>query len=737
MIARVAVDVSTGREFDYRVPAHLEGVLQAGSQVKVPFGRRVAQGYVMGFKDSSDFAELKEIQSMVGEKPILDPEVMRLAEWMADYYAAPIEQVLKTVIPGAVRRPTAGFKQQLHVVATPEAADATVLPALQKRAAKQARCLEILLASEGMLLTELVQAADASSAAVKSLEEKGYVKISKEVIGRDPHKTDELIPSLPHELTAEQAECYERMKRSIDFHDPAVVLLFGVTGSGKTEVYLQSIQYAMDQGKGAIVLVPEISLTPQTVERFRGRFGDVVGVLHSHLSDGERHDEWHRIHSGEATIVVGARSALFAPVKNLGLIVVDEEHEPSYKQEETPRYNARDVAVMRGHMQKCAVLLGSATPSIESYCNALSGKYQSVPLTERVDDQKMPVMQVVDMRNEKGPKGEISFFSRALIEGLGNRLARKEQSILFLNRRGYATTLMCPDCGEVAECDHCSVSLTYHKKRNRLQCHICGEERKVPDRCPNSECKSPQYKYSGMGTEKVEERIKKIFPNARVQRVDSDIMTTKHAYRRILGDFRTGKIDIMIGTQMIAKGLHFPNVTLVGVVFADTTLHMPDFRASERAFQLLTQVAGRAGRGDVIGEVIVQTHTPVHPAIQSARRLDYEGFVDEEMEMRKMLQYPPYTHMVCITFRGALEEEVLLTGEQFLKMFKPMLDERVVVSEICPAPLARMKGMYRYQFLMRSIRTVDMTRPLKVAVGQFKWPKKIRVTLDVDPVSLM
>jgi primosomal protein N' (replication factor Y) len=510
-----------------------------------------------------------------------------------------------------------------------------------------------------------------------------------------------------------------------------------VTGSGKTEVYLQAIDYVLKQDRGAIVLVPEIALTPQTVDRFRGRFGDIVAVLHSHLSEGERHDEWHRVHEGHARIVIGARSALFAPIRKLGLIVVDEEHEHTYKQEEAPRYHARDVAVMRGHLEKVAVVLGSATPSLESYHNALRGKYARADMPLRVDEQKMPVMRIVDMRQEMAREGRINVLSRDLVNAIQERLHRAEQTLLFLNRRGYATSLVCPKCGYVAQCDQCSVSLTYHRPSDRLICHICGAAQPVPSACPDPACRDPSFRYAGMGTQRVEDVVARLFPKATVQRMDSDTMTRKESYRKTLGDFRTGKIDILIGTQMIAKGLHFPNVTLVGVIYADLSLHMPDFRAGERTFQLLTQVAGRAGRGDVVGEVIVQTFTPYHPAIQAARRLDYQGFCDQELEYRKELYYPPFSHLICITLRGPVEERVVFSGQALVKALQPLVGERVIMAGPTPAPLARAKGAFRHQIMMRSLSAKAMVEPLKQVLRGFAWPKDVDYAVDVDALSLL
>jgi len=738
-IARVAVEISLDRDFDYAVPEAFRAHLDVGHLVEVPFGRSAARGYILGFRSESAFKNLKEIKKIVGSKPLIHREVMKLAEWMADYYASPIEQVLKTVLPGAVRRKDSSFKEQLFVSVTGLASEQKETEALIKRAPKQAVALDALLAGGDMALKELVAASGTTSATIRALEEKGFVRIAKSTVLRDPHAGEQVVATEPHVLNEEQAVGLERTKRSIDTQDPAVVLLFGVTGSGKTEVYLQSIAYCLEKGQGAIVLVPEISLTPQTVERFRARFGDTVAVLHSHLSEGERHDEWHRVREGKARIVVGARSALFAPVENLGLIVVDEEHEPTYKQEESPRYNARDVAVMRGHLQSCAVLLGSATPSLESYANSLRGKYQAVMLSRRIEDQSMPAVRVIDMKHEMEAQGRPSFFSQDLIEAMRDRIQRQEQTILFLNRRGYSTSLQCPSCGETEECEHCSIAMTFHRKANLLKCHVCGYAKPVPARCSTPGCDEPTLKYSGLGTEKLEAVLQKLFPSARLARADSDSMTDKHAYRRVMGDVRSGKVDILIGTQMIAKGLHFPNVTLVGVVAADASLHMPDFRASERTFQLLTQVAGRAGRGDIMGEVIVQTYTPQHPAVQCSRRLDYEGFMEQELEFRKQLRYPPYGHMLLLTARGEVEHAVESALTTFHLALSNQLKEveGVQVGEVSEAPVARVKGNYRFQILLRGATSRVMSRAVRRVMREFKWPKGVHCTVDVDPLSMM
>ena len=561
------------------------------------------------------------------------------------------------------------------------------------------------------------------------------VVLSRATTLREPLADQVILPTEPLALFPEQAAALSLVKQSMDTLKPSVVLLHGVTGSGKTEVYLQAIRYGLDQDRGAIVLVPEISLTPQTVERFRSRFGETIAVLHSHLSDGERHDEWYRIYEGKARIVVGARSALFAPVKRLGLIVVDEEHEPSYKQAEAPRYNARDVAVMRGRLEPCAVLLGSASPALESFCNVRNGKYALAELTHRVDHRQMPRMRIVDMRVEAEQSGRMDVFSRELVEAIRRRLDQAEQTMLFLNRRGFSTSVLCPACGYVAVCTHCAVKMTWHKGCDEIRCHICGRVQRTPGRCPK--CGAPTLKFSGIGTQRVEAIIRTLFPKARIERMDADTTTHKHAYGRILGDFKAGKIDVLIGTQMIAKGLHFPGVTLVGVICADLSLHMPDFRAAERTFQLLLQVAGRAGRGDVPGEVIVQTFAPFNPAIQAARRLDYQGFCDQELESRKELLYPPFAHLICITLESLRAEAVERTAQALAARLAPALPKAVILAGPIPAPLSRAKGHYRFQIVIRSASVKAMTNPLKEALKALRCPPGVRIAVDVDALSMM
>lgn len=736
-IAKVIVEIALDREFDYEIPPDLGKSIELGSVVEVPFGKRFTRGYVIGLADGSDHKKLKRIHGLIGDKPLITPNILELARWISSYYVAPIENAVRTMLPSAVRRHGARFKEKLHVVPEPKALVEGQRTALRETSARRAAVLDVLLEGEEMYLQDLVTAAKTTSATVRKLEQEGFVRVAARAELRNPLAGHIVVRTGPLELMDQQKEAMRIIRGSMDTLTPPVVLLYGVTGSGKTEIYLQAIQHAIDQDKGAIVLVPEISLTPQTVDRFRSRFGDEIAVLHSALSTGERHDEWHQVRDGKARIVIGARSALFAPVKNLGLIVVDEEHEHSYKQEESPRYHARDVAVMRGHREGVSVVLGTATPSIESMQNVQCGKYGVAPMPHRVDHRRMPVMRIVDMRAEAAREGRINVLSRDLMMGIRDRIERREQCILFLNRRGYSTSVTCPKCGHVITCENCSVPMTYHRHREILCCHLCGARSRVPSVCPAPDCRDPEFKYTGMGTQRVESVVQKLFPRAVVRRMDADATTKKGSHARILNAFRAGEIDLLVGTQMIAKGLHFPNVTLVGVVFADTALHLPDFRASERTFQLLTQVAGRAGRGDVMGEVFVQTFTPHHSAIQAARQLNYDMMFDQEVEFRRELSYPPFTHLVCITLSGPSEQLVELTCRELIRRLRPRLSEAVISSDPAPAPIERVKGMYRFQLILRAPRTREITTPLREILHGFVWPKDVKHIVDVDALSLL
>lgn len=734
-IAKVVVELALDRQFDYSISPELAESVRVGSKVAVPFGRSIRSGYVVGLASGSERTDLKQILSVESREPLISPLVLELATWISRYYLAPIEHAVRAVLPGAVRRGSDTPAEHLFVTATEAGKNSGAVDVLRKRSPKQAAVLELVLAQEGMPMAEITRALRTTSATVRALQKKGLVEVRQKTTQRDPSAGRTIIHTEPLTLMAEQKEALDMVISAVNSPEPPVVLLHGVTGSGKTEVYLQAIEHVLTKGRGAIVLVPEISLTPQTVERFQARFGDGIAVLHSHLSDGERHDEWCRLRDGKARIAIGARSAVFAPVQNPGIIVVDEEHDTSYKQGESPRYNARDVAVMRGKLQACAVVLGSATPSLESFANAQSGKYRIAVLRHRADHRKMPVMRIVDMRVEAAKEGRAHVMSADLLEAVRMRLERAEQTILFLNRRGYATSLVCPKCGYVARCGMCSVAFTYHRHTEELRCHICGGLKKVPVKCP--QCSDPSFRFAGIGTQRVETIVKKLFPSASIQRMDSDATTSRGSHGRILDDFRTGKINILVGTQMIAKGLDFPNVTLIGIVNADTGLHLPDFRAGERTFQLITQVAGRAGRGEIPGEVIVQTYTPHHFAVQSARNLDYTGFYDKESEFRRELRYPPFAHLTCVTMRGRSDSAVSFIANRFCEKLRALLPKNVIVAGPAPAPITRAKGYYRYQIMLRAKSAQHLTDGLRKANQGFVWPSGITCAVDVDAISLL
>ncbi|MBM3833197.1 MAG: primosomal protein N' [Verrucomicrobia bacterium] len=739
MIARVTLDLTLRKEFDYLIPPEFEEEVKVGTRVKVPFATRKVLGSVTALAEESPHTNLRPILKVIGRQALLTLNVLQLARWMADYYCCPLEIALKSVLPDAVRKEQKGWKERLFVRVVPWQA---TMPKVTKR---QQQVLDIITARKEMPLQELLQLADTTSGTVRRLEDAGLLTIAAQIAERDPYANEVILPTQALALNPDQKVAVEQIIKAMDSpgEKPASFLLHGVTGSGKTEVYLQAIAYALEQGKGAIVLVPEISLTPQTVERFKARFTSgpqktLVAVLHSHLSAGERHDEWHKIRQGRARIVIGARSAVFAPVDPVGLIIVDEEHEHSYKQEEAPRYHARDVAVMRGQIEGAVVVLGSATPSLESFYNAQKGKYGLLQMLSRADDKNLPLIRVVDMRNEARKGKGIPIFSEVLRNAITSRLEKKEQVMLFLNRRGYASSLQCPKCGYVAGCPNCSIALTYHRRIEKLCCHICGHSDNAPAVCPEPTCRNPAIRHAGLGTERVEETLFKLFPQARVERMDSDALKRKDDLPRILGDFRVGKIDVLVGTQMIAKGLHFPNVTLVGIIYADLSLHLPDFRSGERTFQLLTQVSGRAGRGDVEGEVIVQSFTPFHSAIQFARRHDFAGFYEQELEFREQLKYPPVSRAAMLTVRGRNEDKVKLSIEHLKReLEKELADWKdLIIAGPAPSPLLRAETYYRYQIMLRTRQMAKLSQHLANIPDGVKLPEDILLTVDIDPVNL-
>lgn len=633
------------------------------------------------------------------------------------------------------------------------------LKELSRRAAKQRDALAFLLKHDAPIsLQSLVQQTGSSPASIRSLADKGLLELREIEMERDPYGNRNFERTKPLPLTDGQQTVFMRIKEALRSEQSKTMLLHGVTGSGKTEVYLQSIQLCLEQGRQAIVLVPEISLTPQMVERFKGRFGDAVAVLHSRLSSGERFDEWRKIRSHRAQVAIGARSAIFAPFQRIGLIIMDEEHESSYKQEESPKYHARDVAVKRAKQHGAAVILGSATPSLESFAAASRSAASSqqvsgaalLPMPERVGGRPMPEVEIVDMREELR-EGNRSMFSRKLHAAIGARLERGEQTVLLLNRRGYSTFVMCRSCGHTAACPHCDISLTYHQKTRVLRCHYCGHAEQAPTQCPS--CESEHIRYFGTGTQRVEEELAKLFPGIRVIRMDVDTTTEKHAHEKLLKQFGDRQADVLLGTQMVAKGLDFPYVTLVGVIAADTSLHLPDFRAAEKTFQLLTQVAGRAGRHQLEGEVVIQTYTPDHYAITTAQHHDYSAFIQEELRHRSTMGYPPYCRLVLVTMSHEQLPLLSTVSERFAAEMRELAQHEGILSPLgngwsralevlgpVASPIARMKDRYRFQCVIKYRGSIDASALVRRVLEPFTETSRqngVMFSVDVDPQVIL
>ena len=736
--ARVLLDGMNDMVLDYAVPEGMEGVSR-GCRVEVPLRGRVTTGTVITLAepDAEWGHRLRPISRLLAEAPVVSPALMDLAEWAARYYAAPVEQMIRCIVPEPVRGEKHEAKTQKLITLLSKPSD-ELLNKLNTRAPRQAAILRYLMAEpEGCAPLPLL-GGTAALAACRSLAKQGLVRVEEQAVHRDPAGAEQFTLSAPMELNAEQKVALEGIIAACDAGQTRPIVLQGVTGSGKTEVYLQAAAHAMAQGKGVLILVPEISLTPQTMARFKSRFADhpgAVAILHSAMSDGERFDEWHAIHCGRARIAIGPRSALFAPVQQLGLIIVDEEHDASYKQENSPRYHGRDLAVLRARLEGASVVLGSATPSLETLHNVRRGKYSMLRMDHRADGQRLPLTRVLDMRTEPKDKRYLGILSERLRMAIDDRLRKGEQTILLLNRRGFARSLQCPDCGHVVTCEHCALPLTYHLTENRLICHICGFRSVVPSACP--ECHSRAILLQGYGTQKVEEVLRRCFPQARLQRVDADVTTRKNALREILGRFRARQTDILLGTQMISKGLDFPGVTLVGVLNADLGLCIPDPRAAERTFQLLTQVAGRAGRGDVDGEVIIQTFTPEAAAIQYARRHDTDGFAENELGLREQFAFPPFTHMAVLTVRSQHEELASFALQTLHRHLLAALPPEVEISDPLPAPIAKAYGQYRFQCTLKAPQARTISTIVASEIARLNPGEDIVVSLDVDAYSFM
>ncbi|MCY7891543.1 primosomal protein N' [Bacillus vallismortis] len=803
-VAEVIVDVSTkniDRPFDYKIPDHLKGMIKTGMRVIVPFGPRKIQGFVTAVKEASDLSRksVKEVEDLLDLTPVLTEELMNLSSWLSDKTLSFKITALQAMLPAALK---AKYEKELKIahgadlppqverlfsetktLLYSDIPDHDMLKLIQKhvqkgsidvtykvaqktnkkmvrhiqanaskeelskqaeglsrQAAKQQAILHFFIAEpEGGKIpaTDLCKKTDASSATIKTLIQKGLLKESYEEVYRDPYQDKMFKKTEPLPLTDEQSAAFQPIRQTLDNDEHKVFLLHGVTGSGKTEIYLQSIEKVLAKGKEAIVLVPEISLTPQMVNRFKGRFGSQVAVMHSGLSTGEKYDEWRKIHRKEVRLVVGARSAIFAPFENLGMIIIDEEHESSYKQEEMPRYHAKEVAIKRAEHHSCPVVLGSATPTLESYARAQKGVYELLSLKHRVNHQVMPEVSLVDMREELR-NGNRSMFSVELMEKLEETIAKGEQAVLFLNKRGYSSFVMCRDCGYVPQCPHCDISMTYHRYGQRLKCHYCGHEEPVPHTCP--ECASEHIRFFGTGTQRVEEELTKVLPHARVIRMDVDTTSRKGAHEKLLSAFGEGKADILLGTQMIAKGLDFPNVTLVGVLSADTTLHIPDFRSAEKTFQLLTQVSGRAGRHEKPGNVIIQTYTPSHYSIQLTKSHDYEAFYQHEMAHRREQSYPPYYYLALVTVSHEEVAKAAVTAEKIAHFLKANCGADTKILGPSASPIARIKDRYRYQCVIKYKQETQLSALLKRILEHYKREieqKHVMISIDMNPYMMM
>ncbi|MBA3814927.1 MAG: primosomal protein N' [Parachlamydiaceae bacterium] len=734
--ASIILDISIDKCLDYGIPRELIPSIKRGMRVEVPVRGKLRTGYVYAIKDHADFSKVKSIERLVSETELINDELFELALWMAKYYCAPMRDVLQIILPAIVRKDVK-HKEQLFVMRAQTREQLKVqCEKIRNTNSAQADVLDVMLkVKKGILLSELLQETQGSRSPIDTLTKQGYLIVDVVRVDRSPLVNEEYFQTKPKQLNEEQAAALAKIVKSLNEGRFETHLLYGVTGSGKTEVYLQAIDFVLKQGKGAIMLVPEISLTAQTIERFRSRFEGKIAILHHRLSQGERFDEWHKIRRGEAQIVIGARSAVFSPVNNLGLIIVDEEHESSYKQSESPPcYHAREVAVMRGKLTKATVILGTATPSLESFHNAASGKYTLSSLNKRADSASIPKFSIVDMKIELTKTKGYTSFSESLLSGIKTRQEKGEQTILFLNRRGYHTTLLCQGCSKPVGCPHCDVAMTFHLSENQLACHLCGFYLNPPPKqCPS--CKSETMKFRGVGTEQIQKALHAVLPDIRTMRIDADTTRHKGSHQKLLRDFGTGKADVLIGTQMIAKGLHFPEVTLVGVLNSDTSLNLPDFRASETVFQLITQVAGRAGRGNICGEVIVQTNLPENNTIRLAASQNYEKFYEEEIEVRKLFNYPPFASMVKLTFSGEEVEKVQQSAENFRSKLILALPADFDLHPVVPSGYAKIKNKFRFQLIIRGPSIYPINRAIDSIRQVIGSDKSVNILVDVNPTS--
>ena len=748
MIAEVIIQSNAkdlNRVFDYKIPTEYEenALELIGARVLVSFARRkeLEEGYIVNIKESTEY-EVKEIAKV--EEKYLNNEKIELANWMSKRYFCNIADCLKLMLPpGSTRKVSNRVKEKSVNFVTLKKDEDEIefdIETGKLKSAKQIRILKFLLENGDALISDIEMFADGSRAIVNTLCKNGYTEIIEKKIERNPFEFKEIERTTKLTLTEEQANAFRTVCDSMDDMLFSEFLLYGVTGSGKTEVYLQLIEKALNEHKSSILLVPEISLTPQTVNRFIARFGkENIAVLHSKLSIGERYDEWNKINDGRAKIVIGARSAIFAPVKDLGLIIIDEEHDSSYKSEMTPKYDAKEVARFMCKEANVPLLLGSATPDIDTFYRAKNEEIMLLELKNRANNASLPDIEIIDLREELA-KGNKSMISTRLYEEIQKNLNDKKQTILYLNRRGFSTFVMCRNCGYTVKCKNCNINLTYHSNTNKLKCHYCGYEEKLVTKCPS--CGSEQIRYFGTGTQKLEYEINKLFPNASTIRMDIDTVSKKNSHEQILEKFKNDNIDILIGTQMVVKGHHFPNVTLVGVIAADGSLNIDDFRANERTFQILTQVAGRAGRGEDKGRVIIQTYNPDNFSIECAKKQDYNLFYNTEISLRKQLKYPPFCDIILIGFTSVIEKEVAKVAGKIHEYLKNrVLKENlgIILYKALPSPIDKIKNKYRWRILIKCKFGEEITDLINDVLEEFQKTKSksTKITIDLNPNNMM
>ncbi|GAB4225796.1 MAG: primosomal protein N' [Chlamydiales bacterium] len=730
----VSVILERGFEqpLDYQLPKEIEKVYP-GERVKIPIQNRTAWGYVVAVKETSSFAKIRSILQ-IDSSGSLPSDLFALATWMSNYYGCSLQRSLRCTVPAMIRKQTQA-KEQWFVSRNQTYEEMREhCKEIRTQHPAQAAILDVILLNpQGLLMTELLEKAQVSKSPLDSLVKQKWLHLAKVRIDRSPLIGEDYFKTKPKVLTDEQTVTHKAILKSVNSNLFNVHLIHGVTGSGKTEIYLQIIQEVLTKGRSALMMVPEIALTTQMIERFRSRFEDSIAVLHHRLSDGERYDQWQKIQRGEVRIVLGARSAVFSPLKNLGIIIVDEEHEASYKQsEESPCYHARDLAVMRGKLNSCPVILGSATPSFESYNNALQGKYLLHTLHRRSRGGAVPHIKIIDMKHEDEKQKHFTLYSEALLNGIEKRAKKGEQSIVFLNRRGYHTLLSCLECEYQVKCRQCEAALTFYRKENCLLCHLCGERyHDIPLICPQCTHR-PRLSYKGIGTEQVERTLRAILPEVRTIRLDADTTRHKGSHQQLLRDFGTGKADVLIGTQMVAKGLHFPEVTLVGILNCDTALSIPDFRSTETAFQLMTQVAGRSGRGEILGEVILQTRIPQHPLFSCVRKGDFAAFYHEEISSREMFAFPPFSRLAKLQFSGTNEENVFLEAERMRNYLISQLSDAYQLMPVIPPGHPKIKDKYRFHFIVKGTNMYRLSQCIK----SWKPSKTVKLLVDIDPVSI-